>query len=91
MLTIYTKDNCGYCLQAKALLKNNDIDFEEINVQENTNAHEFLISQGHRTLPQIYRNGVLFVAGGYTGLRDLGVSAIREKIRGIDIAALGSI
>jgi glutaredoxin len=91
MLTLYTKNFCGYCTQAKALLKNNLIEFEEINIEENASAKEFVITEGHRTMPQIYHNGKLFVEGGYTGLRDLGVAVIKEKLNGIDPAALGSI
>ena len=34
MLTLYTKNNCGYCLQAKAMFKNNDIPFEEVNIEK---------------------------------------------------------
>jgi glutaredoxin 3 len=91
MLTLYTKNNCGYCLQAKALLKNNNIKFEEINIEENTNAREFVINEGHKTVPQIYHNGQLFVEGGYTGMRDMGPAAIKEKINGIDVVSLGKI
>jgi glutaredoxin 3 len=94
MLTLYTKNNCGYCLQAKALLKNNNIEFEEINIEENTDAREFVINQGHRTMPQIYHNGSLFVEGGFQGLNALGVEAIKEKhgiASTIDTGSLGSI
>jgi len=54
MLTLYSKNNCGYCLQAKALLKNNDIPFEEVNIDTDDVAREFVINEGHRTMPQIY-------------------------------------
>lgn len=91
MLTLYTKNNCAYCLQAKALLKHNDVQFEEINIEEDAAAKEFVISEGHRTMPQIYHNGALFVQGGYTGLKEMGVPAIKEKICGIDPNPLGSI
>ena len=69
MLTLYTKNNCGYCLQAKALLKNNDIPFEEVNIEVDATAKDFVITEGHRTMPQIYKDGKLFVEGGFTGLR----------------------
>lgn len=91
MLTIYSKNNCGYCMRAKALLKNNDIEFEEINIDENTAARDFVITEGHRTMPQIYKDGKLFVEGGFTGLRDMSTAVIKEKLNGIDIASLGSI
>lgn len=78
-------------MQAKALLKNNDIEFEEINIDENTAARDFVITEGHRTMPQIYKDGKLFVEGGFTGLRDMSTAVIKEKLNGIDIASLGSI
>lgn len=78
-------------MQAKALLKNNDIEFEEINIDENTAARDFVITEGHRTMPQIYKDGKLFVEGGFTGLRDMGAAVIKEKLNGIDTASLGSI
>lgn len=80
MLTLYTKHNCGYCLQAKALLKNNDIPFEEVNIDTDDVAREFVINEGHRTMPQIYREGALFVDGGYQGLSGMGVDTIKTKL-----------
>ena len=53
MLTIYSKNNCGYCVQAKAFLKNKDIPFEEVNIEEDTDQMQFILSEGHRTMPQI--------------------------------------
>ncbi len=88
MLTIYTKNNCGYCVQAKTLLKNNDIPFEEVNIESDTVAREFVITEGHRTMPQIYRDGKLFVEGGFTGLKDLGIDTIKTKL---GLSSFGSL
>lgn len=88
MLTLYSKNNCGYCLQAKALLKNNDIPFEEVNIDTDDVAREFVINEGHRTMPQIYREGKLFVEGGYAGLSELGVDTIKTKL---GLTSLGSL
>ena len=88
MLTLYTKNNCGYCIQAKTLLKNNDIPFEEVNIETNEEAKNFVITEGHRTMPQIYKEGKLFVEGGFTGLRDLGVDTIKTKL---GLTSLGSL
>jgi glutaredoxin len=93
MLTLYSKNNCGYCVQAKGLLKNNDIPFEEINIDTDDTAREFVINEGHRTMPQIYHNGKLFVAGGFAGLRELGAEAIKEQLgtATVDVESLGSL
>ena len=68
MLTIYSKNNCAFCGHAKTLLTNKNVQFEEINIEHDSVAKEFILSQGHRTVPQIYKNGLLFVEGGYQGL-----------------------
>jgi glutaredoxin 3 len=69
MITIYSKNTCPYCVQAKNLLKLKGIEFEEIKIDEDTAAREFMLSQGHRTVPQIYKDGELLVEGGFQGLK----------------------
>jgi glutaredoxin len=71
MLTVYSKDNCPFCDRAKNLLKLKNIPYEEIRVDLVPEAREFIMGQGHRTVPQIYRNGKLFVENGYNGLSQL--------------------
>jgi glutaredoxin len=80
MLTVYSKNHCPFCDQAKALLKKKDIAFEEIKIDENADARQFIMEAGHRTVPQIYRNGQLFVEGGYTGLAKLTPEEINQRL-----------
>jgi len=68
MITVYSKNHCPFCDKAKALLKLKGVDYTEIKIDEDQQAREFVLSQGHRTVPQIYRNGELLVEGGYQGL-----------------------
>ena len=68
MITVYSKNNCPYCVQAKNLLKQKDIVFEEINIETTPGAREFIMAEGQRTVPQIYQDGKLLVEGGYMGL-----------------------
>jgi len=68
MITVYSKNNCPYCTQAKNLLKSRGVAFEEINIEEQPEAREFILAEGHRTMPQIYQDGKILVAGGYMGL-----------------------
>lgn len=68
MITMYTKNNCQYCVQAKTMLNMQGISFEEVNIEQVPSAREFLIAEGHRTVPQIYQDGKLLVPGGYQGL-----------------------
>ena len=68
MITVYSKNNCPFCVQAKNLLKLKGLEFEEVKIDEDAQAREFVLSQGHRTVPQIYKDGALLVEGGYQGL-----------------------
>lgn len=80
MLTVYSKNNCPFCAKAKNYLSQKNIEFEEIKIDEDEDAKEFILSQGHRTVPQIYRNGKLFVEGGFQGLTRLTEDQLKEKI-----------
>ncbi len=70
---VYSKNMCGYCVQAKNWLKNKNIEYKEINIEEHPEAREFVISEGHRTMPQIYIDGKSM--GGYNELVKLDESA----------------
>lgn len=87
-LTVYSKTVCPYCVQAKNYLKQNKIDFEEINIEKDDEARDFIMSQGHRTVPQIYLNGELFVSGGWEGLSKMGLAAIRQRLNPTDLGTL---
>jgi glutaredoxin 3 len=79
-LTVYSKTVCPYCVQAKNYLKNSNIEFEEINIEDTPRAREYIMQAGHRTVPQIYYNGKLFVDGGWQGLSKLSVEDIMREI-----------
>lgn len=55
MVTIYTKDYCPFCSQAKLLLKNLNIDFQEKDITDDMDTFQkiFQISK-MRTVPQIF-------------------------------------
>lgn len=76
---VYSKNNCPYCVMAKNTLKNADVEFIEVNIEEDVEARDFIIGQGHRTMPQIYKDGKLFVEGGAQGLAKLSREQIKEK------------
>ena len=71
MLTVYSKQNCPMCEQAKAKLKTLDVQFEEVKIDQEDSARDFIVEEGHRTVPQLYLDGKLFVEGGWTGLSKL--------------------
>jgi glutaredoxin 3 len=80
MLTVYSKTVCPYCVQAKNFLKAKGIDFREINIEQDDEAREFIQSEGHRTVPQIYFMGKVFVEGGWAGLSKMTTEEILEEI-----------
>ena len=80
MLTVYSKNNCPFCDKAKHLLKNKNIAYTEIKIDEDKDAREGLIGQGHRSAPQIYKGDELFVEGGYQGLARLSDEELFNKL-----------
>jgi glutaredoxin 3 len=80
MLTVYSKTVCPYCVNAKNFLKSKNIAFEEINIEQTPQARDFIMEAGHRTVPQIYHNGKLFVEGGWQGLSKMSAEQITEQI-----------
>jgi len=73
---------------AKAYLKRHDIPFEEMNIEEDSEAREFLVIRGHKTVPQIYQHGALFVEGGCDGLTKLSPQELRERMGDLGLAGL---
>lgn len=71
MLTVYSKSNCPFCDKAKHLLNTKNISYETVNIEQDQTARQWLMEQGHRSVPQIYKNGKLFVEGGFQGLSKL--------------------
>ena len=67
---VWTKYHCPYCDQAKALLKQKGIPFEERKIGDGYTKEALLEAvPGARTVPQIFINGQL--VGGFTELRKL--------------------
>jgi glutaredoxin len=67
MITVYTKDNCPFCDMAKSLLETRGVEYTTINVSEKSEARDYLIENGHRSVPQIFKDGIL-IPGGFQGL-----------------------
>jgi len=80
MLTVYSKNLCSNCEQAKNFLKAKHINFREINIEQDPEARKFIISQGLRTMPQIFMDGKIFVEGGWTGLSKMTAEDILSEI-----------
>ena len=55
-IIIYTKSYCPYCIKAKQLLKNKNVNFTEIDITNNQSLIEEMLlkSSGRKTVPQIF-------------------------------------
>jgi len=60
---IYSSPNCKYCDMAKDFLDNLGEHYEVIDIVETPSGREFLVSQGLRSVPQIWIND--HHVGGY--------------------------
>jgi glutaredoxin 3 len=65
---VWSKDSCPFCVQAKGLLTQKGIEFEERNVNKDWTREQLLEAvPDARTLPQIFIDDKL--VGGFTELR----------------------
>lgn len=70
---VWSKDACPFCVQAKALLENKGIEYEERNVSKDWTKEQLLqVVPTARTLPQI------FLEEEYVG----GFAELRKKLMG---------
>ena len=67
MITVYTKNACPFCDRAKALLESKGVVYTTVNIEDTPDAREHLMDQGLRSVPQIFKDGVL-LPGGFQGL-----------------------
>ena len=81
MITIYTKTDCQFCDMAKALLESRGVEYRTVNVSEQSEARDFLIENGHRSVPQIFR-GTTHIPGGYQGLAGMSEEEFNTKVKG---------
>ena len=67
MLTVYSKNNCSFCVRAKQLLESKDVPYTEVNIEYDQDARQMLVDQGLRSVPQIF-HGYELIPGGFDGL-----------------------
>ena len=66
---VWSKDQCPFCVQAKALLDSRGIEYEERNIMRDWTKEQLLEAiPTARTLPQIFLNGELI--GGFSDLKN---------------------
>lgn len=70
MVTLYTKDYCPFCTQAKTLLQSISVDFEEVDITDDDELfREIFQKSGMRTVPQIFVWDACL--GGYSDIAEL--------------------
>jgi len=82
-ITIYTTPYCPFCIRAKQLLKNKNIDFKEIDLSEEPEKFDEMSkkSNGARTVPQIFADNTHI--GDCDYIHELDNKGILNKILGI--------
>jgi len=68
MYKVFSMEGCQACTKAVNLLKSKGLAYEVVKIDEDLEAGEWIMSQGHRSMPQIYQDEVL-VLGGFVGLQ----------------------
>lgn len=57
-VVVYSKNNCPACVRLKNDLTMKAVEFVEVNIDRNPEAKAYIIAQGHRSVPQVYVDGV---------------------------------
>ena len=95
MIVMYTKDDCGHCVQAKSWMDYHNVDYREINVNQDPQGLQFIREQGHRTVPQIYydtgTSHKLLVEGGNTGLQAMDVDGLLSRVDEVSTFSLADL
>ncbi|UGO52513.1 glutaredoxin [Enterococcus phage KEF1] len=65
MITVYTKNNCASCTFTKRKLQELGVNYQEINVDEDLSALEYLMECGFRSLPVVFKDDEPIVTGGF--------------------------
>lgn len=65
MITVYTKNNCASCTFTKRKLQELGVNYQEINVDENLEALEYLMECGFRSLPVVFLDDEPIITGWF--------------------------
>jgi len=62
VVKVYSTNHCPYCTMAKNFLKENNVEFQEVNVQEDQQAaREMVEKSGQMGVPVLDINGTIVV------------------------------
>ena len=80
MIKVYESNYCPYCIRAKDYLDLLGIEYESVNIQKDTEARDFFLQGGYRTVPQMFVNDKLLCEDGSDGLVRMTTEEIQNKI-----------
>lgn len=63
MLKIYSASWCSHCKKLKEFLKNKNIEFFDIDIDEDLEEAMMLIKEGYKTIPQVFYNNGVHIGG----------------------------
>lgn len=78
-ITLYSMMGCAQCVSAASWLTANNIPHKVVKLEDDKDAWEFIKSEGHRSMPQLYIDSEC-IPGGFKGLTDLGVYKLLAKL-----------
>ena len=55
---VFSGKDCPKCVELKNILSSKGISFKEFDIWENTEALQFIMSKGYRSIPQLFLDGV---------------------------------
>ena len=71
-ITVYSTTTCPYCVMVKDFLKENKVEFEDINVQENQEAAQEMVKKsGQYGVPVIDIDGEIIIGFDKSRIKEL--------------------
>lgn len=71
MIYLFTKPTCPFCDKAKSLLNDRGIIYQTVDINAYPIARKFLHERFLDTVPQLFKDDVLAVRGGYSGMSEM--------------------
>lgn len=68
MYNVFSMEGCSKCVDAAKLLTAKGVEFKVTKIDEDMDAAKFIQREGLRSMPQIFKDGVL-IPGGFAGLQ----------------------
>lgn len=81
MLVVYSQNHCPACVKLKTLLDNYDIEYVEVKLEQCVDAKMFIVKEGHRSVPQLYKDGKMVIANPATELYRHSKEAVVEMLK----------